>query len=284
MKIAILGTGIIGSELTEGLIKAGHETIVYNRTASKTEPLVLLGAKAVATAAEAIAEADASIIVFTDGAAIEKLLQDEATKAALNGKKILNASTTDPTQIEEYAKVIVEQGGNLAEISILVGGEQLSNKQGIFLLGCDADVVEFWNAVLSGIGEVHTVGGIGNASKAEAPLLFGSMFINVILAYSAAVAHKLNIPHEIVSQQVAMFTNAGEYLLPGMFARDYTQVMASTDNFKIVSETAISTAKSLGMPTKSLEGALELFEEAVKHGYGAQDGSSIVEVLLNSNK
>ena len=87
MKIAILGTGIIGSGLTKGLIKAGHETIVYNRTASKTELLVQLGAKAVATAAEAIAQADASIIVLTDGAAIENLLQDEATKAALNGKK-----------------------------------------------------------------------------------------------------------------------------------------------------------------------------------------------------
>lgn len=284
MKIAILGTGIIGSGLTKGLIKAGYETIIYNRTVSKTEPLVALGAKAVTTAAEAIATADASIIVLTDGAAIENLLQDEAVKAAFNGKKIINVSTTSPSQIEEYAKKVVECGGNLAEISVLVGGEELSNRQGRFLLGSDAEVVKFWTEIFSTIGDIHPVGCIGNASKAESPMLFGSMFINAIVAYSAAVAHKLNIPHEIISQQVAMFTNGGDYLLPNMFARDYSQIVASTDNFKSVSETAINTAKSLGMPVKSLEGILELFDQAVKLGYGAQDGSSIVEVLLGSTK
>ena len=72
MKIAILGTGLMGTALAEAMINAGNETIVFNRTALKTEPLVTLGAKAAATASEAIMAADASIIVLTDGASVEK--------------------------------------------------------------------------------------------------------------------------------------------------------------------------------------------------------------------
>ena len=285
MKIAILGTGNMGSGLTEGFINAGQETIVYDITPAKTEALVALGAKAAKSAAEAILSADVTIIVVPDGNAIRTVLLNDETKAALKGKKILNAGTTTPIEIETFEKEVAEAGGSLSEISMLVGADQLRNREGSFLLASTDENNSFWTEVLNHIAvSVVFVGQVGNASKAEAPMLFGSMFINAIVAYSAAVAHKLNIPHELIAQQVAMFTSGGDYLLPSMFARDYSHVMASTDNFKSVSETAISTAKSLGMPVKSLEGVLELFDEAVKRGYGAQDGSSIVEVLLNSNK
>jgi 3-hydroxyisobutyrate dehydrogenase-like beta-hydroxyacid dehydrogenase len=83
----------MGSAVAEGMIKCGHEVIVYNRTAVKAEPLVVLGATAVPTAAEAIRSADASILVLTDGKAVAKLLTDEVLDA-VSGKKILNASTT----------------------------------------------------------------------------------------------------------------------------------------------------------------------------------------------
>lgn len=285
MTIAILGTGNMGSGMAEGFIKAGQKTIVYDITPSKTAHLVALGATAATTSAEAIMNADVSIIVVPDGNAIRNLLLNNETKAALKNKKILNAGTTTPAEIEALEKEIAEAGGDLSEISMLIGADQLRNREGSFLLASNEANKEFWTSVLKNIGESITyVGTVGNASKAESPMLFGSMFINAIIAYSAAVAHKLNIPHEVIYNQVAMFTSGGEYLLPSMFARDYTQVMASTDNFKSVSETAISTAKSLGMPTKSLEGVLELFDAAVKRGFGSQDGSSIVEVLLDPSK
>ena len=284
MKIAILGTGLMGSGLAQGLINTGHETIVYNRTASKTAPLVALGAKAVLTAEEAIDTADATIIVLGDGAAVRHILFSDAVKAVLKGKKILNAATTSPDEIEAFAKEVAQHGGNLSEMSILVGAEQLCEKQGKFLLGSDAEHVEYWSGILNSIGEAYAVGEVGNASKAESPMLFGSLFISLTVAYSAAIAIKLNIPHEIIAQQLEMMVPGSSYALAGIFARDYSQVMASVDSFKTVAETAISTAKTLGMPLASLEGALELYNQAAKEGFGAQDGSSIVEVLLNSRK
>lgn len=44
-KIGWIGTGVMGKSMCKHLIKAGYELLVYNRTASKTDELVELGAK-----------------------------------------------------------------------------------------------------------------------------------------------------------------------------------------------------------------------------------------------
>lgn len=113
-------------------------------------------------------------------------------------------------------------------------------------------------------------------------MLLGSMFTSVSVAYAAAMAIKLNIPQEVIAQQLALFSSGAEYMLPNMFARNYDQIMASTNSFMAVSTTAINSAKSLGMPTGILENIRELYAAAAQIGYGEQDSFSIIEVLLES--
>ena len=45
MRIGWIGTGIMGRSMAEHLIRAGHSLQVYNRTASKADSLISLGAK-----------------------------------------------------------------------------------------------------------------------------------------------------------------------------------------------------------------------------------------------
>ena len=52
-KIAFIGTGVMGASIVKHLVKAGYELTVYNRTKSKADPLIALGAKWAATPAEA---------------------------------------------------------------------------------------------------------------------------------------------------------------------------------------------------------------------------------------
>ena len=40
MKIAFLGTGIMGAGMAHNLLKAGYNVTVWNRTVEKAEPLV----------------------------------------------------------------------------------------------------------------------------------------------------------------------------------------------------------------------------------------------------
>lgn len=181
----------MGSGFAEGLMKAGHEVIVYDRTPAKAEALMKIGAKTAKTASEAILNTEATIIVVSDATAVKSILFENETSKALCGKKILNASTTNADEILQIADEVKKQGGHLSEISMLIGADELRARQGLFLLGCDKTDKDFWDTILSSVGQAHYVGMVGDASKAEAPMLFGSVFINMTVAYSCAMALKL---------------------------------------------------------------------------------------------
>lgn len=72
MKVGFIGLGNMGSEMALNLINAGHEVTAYNRTASKIQALVALGAHAAAQATDAC-RGDVVITMLADDAAVEAL-------------------------------------------------------------------------------------------------------------------------------------------------------------------------------------------------------------------
>ncbi len=281
MRIAILGTGLMGAALAEGLHKAGHDIVVYNRTAAKAQALVAFGAIAVSTVAEALMQTDAAIAVLPDADSLRALLLTDDTRASLRGRRVLNASTTKPEQIVQIASEVAENAGHLSEVSIMVGPDALRDRQAEFILGAPSEDVAFWSEILQSIASrVDLAGGIGDASKAETPILLASMFGVVTAAYAAAAVIKLNIPRAISEHYIGMSVPGAEYLLPNLLSRNYDQCMASVDNFAVVSETALASARTLDLPEHVLVGISALFAEAQRRGFGAQDGTAIGEVLL----
>ncbi|MEV5024527.1 NAD(P)-dependent oxidoreductase [Paenibacillus sp. LPE1-1-1.1] len=284
MKIAIIGTGLMGSALAEGLMKAGHEVIIYNRTASRTEPLVALGAKAVLTPADAIVTADASILVLLDGASVRDLLLNDITLAAVKGKKLLNTSTTSTDEILEFSKEVKEHGGSLAEASILVGPEELRTGHANFSLACDADDETFWTEILSSIGPTSKrVGEVGVASNVTTAIGLVWAFNMVSSAYAAAALLKLNIPKEVGINALSAIIPDAEVVLSKLLARDYDIYLAKIDDVKISMDKMVRTADSLNIPSKILNDIRDLFVEASKRGLGERDITSLLEVLLEPN-
>lgn len=281
MKVAILGTGLMGTAMAEAVMKAGHEVIVYNRTATKTAPLVAQGAKAVLTPAEAILEADATIIVLLDGKSVKELLLDDALTLAFKGKKLINASTTMLNEIMDVANHITRHGGVLAEMTINADNTMLRSGEAPFAIGCSDKDEKFWTDLLLSFGkEVSRVGNIGDATKAEAASVFGAVMNMVTLAYSTAIAQKLNVKQEIYEPLVSMLVPGAEYQLANMITHNHENIFAALDSYTAGFNIAIKTAKSVGIPTGVLEEMLKLFTLAESRGFAKKDGSSVIEVLL----
>jgi len=72
-QLAFLGLGSMGLAMATNLLKAGHCVSVYNRTASKADPLLELGATVAATPAEAARNASVVFTMVTDDAALEAI-------------------------------------------------------------------------------------------------------------------------------------------------------------------------------------------------------------------
>lgn len=64
MKIAVLGTGVMGAPMTRNLASAGHEVRAWNRTASKAEGL---GAQVCSSPSAAATGAEVIITMLADG-------------------------------------------------------------------------------------------------------------------------------------------------------------------------------------------------------------------------
>ena len=91
-KVSMIGLGLMGSALAKAFRDNGSEVTVWNRTRSKKEPLVELGAQAVSTVAEAIAASPVSVICISNYDATKELLGTEDVRRVLNGKMVVQLS------------------------------------------------------------------------------------------------------------------------------------------------------------------------------------------------
>jgi 3-hydroxyisobutyrate dehydrogenase-like beta-hydroxyacid dehydrogenase len=66
----------MGSALARTFLKHGHPTTVWNRTASKSTPLVAAGASAAGSAAEAAAASPAIVVCLLDYEAVDEVLAE----------------------------------------------------------------------------------------------------------------------------------------------------------------------------------------------------------------
>jgi 3-hydroxyisobutyrate dehydrogenase len=92
MRVAVLGTGIMGSGMARSLLRSGLDVTVWNRHRGRAVPLAADGAHVAATAAEAVADADVVITMLWDGNSVAEVMAD-ALPAAPDGILWAQAST-----------------------------------------------------------------------------------------------------------------------------------------------------------------------------------------------
>jgi 3-hydroxyisobutyrate dehydrogenase len=91
--IAVLGTGLLGSNFTRALIKKGEQVHVWNRSPERAKALEADGAKAFADAADAVRGASRAHIVVSDDAAVDGVI---AAAHFAPGALVIDHSTTSP--------------------------------------------------------------------------------------------------------------------------------------------------------------------------------------------
>src|SRR6478672_9246360 len=76
MRIAVLGTGIMGAGMARSLRRAGHDVVAWNRTAAKAEPLAKDGIEVAESVTEAVTGAGAVITMLFDADATLAIADD----------------------------------------------------------------------------------------------------------------------------------------------------------------------------------------------------------------
>ena len=157
MKISVLGLGIIGSVWAKNLLEDGHEVRSWNRT-----PKDFPGFHP--SVGNAIEGADAIIIVVADPAAVQSVL-DQIISKLQPGQLVIQSSTISAEWTLEFARQVGETGAAFLEAPFTGSKPAAEQRQTVFYLGGDPDVVEQSRPVLEPLSNtIQHIGPLGSAS------------------------------------------------------------------------------------------------------------------------
>jgi 3-hydroxyisobutyrate dehydrogenase-like beta-hydroxyacid dehydrogenase len=171
MRVAFVGLGVMGYPMAGYLAKAGHDTVVYNRTAEKAERWVAeYGGASAPTPGQAAASAD---IVFScvgnDDDVREVLLGEDGVLAGIGEGGIIVDHTTASAKI---AREIFEKAAarNVGFLDAPVSGGQAGAENGqlTVMVGGDPDVFERARPVIDCYAKAITlIGPVGSGQLAK---------------------------------------------------------------------------------------------------------------------
>ena len=168
MKIAFIGTGLMGYPMAKNLINEKLNLKVFSRTLEKAKPLEKLGAIIANSLGEAVKEADIVITMLTDDEAVEKVLgNQEFLNNLKNSSTVIDMSSIKPKIAIQYGKLLKDR--NIHFLDAPVSGGTIGAEEGslAIMVGGDQNVFDGVFDTLKIMGNPTLVGPIGSGQVSK---------------------------------------------------------------------------------------------------------------------
>ena len=282
--VAVVGLGAMGSRVARRLLDAGHELVVWNRTAERAAPLVEAGATAASTPAEAARSAEVAITMVADPAALRDVTEGpDGVAAGISGETtVVEMSTVGPDAVRHLATVLPEGTGLLDAPVLGSRGEAEAGTLRIFV-GGPAELAERWTPLLSALGMPQHVGPSG--AGAAAKLVANTTLVGTIgvLGEALALANALGLTREKAFEVLAATPLAAQ----AERRRDSVERDEYPPRFALYlarkdAELVVAAAEQAGVDLRLTDAARTWLAEAEDAGWGDRDYSAVLAWILGS--
>jgi len=131
--VAVLGMGLLGRGFAENLLNKDYPLRVYNRTASRCEPVVAQGAVAAATPEECVRGASRVHLILSEDTAVDAVI--EALAPGLGeGVFVIDHSTNLPAKVAERFVRLRAQGIHYIHAPVFMAPANAREASGLMLL------------------------------------------------------------------------------------------------------------------------------------------------------
>ena len=180
MKIAFLGTGLMGRELARHLLDDGHELTVWNRTASAAESLVKNGAHPAENPQAAVGGADAVLTVLFGPDAVREVVIDPPLPIK-RGAVWIDITTVSPADATSFTAWAAEHGVHYAH-SPVIGSLAPARARALgVLLGGDDEAVAGATPIVSTWAAPDRLRVYESAAKAATGKLVANLAVAVAM-------------------------------------------------------------------------------------------------------
>ncbi|PNY07729.1 glyoxylate/succinic semialdehyde reductase 2 chloroplastic-like, partial [Trifolium pratense] len=249
---------------------------VWNRTKSKCDPLINLGAKYKPSPEEVAASCDLTFAMLADPqSAVDVALGKHGAANGIGpGKGYVDVSTVDVDTSKLINGQIKSTGALFLEAPVSGSKKPAEDGQLIFLTAGDKNLYDTVAPFLDIMGKSRFyLGDVGNgaAMKLVVNMIMGSMMASFSegLLLSEKVGLDPKVLVEVISQgaiSAPMYSMKG----PSMIQSHYPTAFPLKHQQK---------AKSVSQPIPIAAAANELYKVAKSHGYSDEDFSAVIEAL-----
>ena len=281
MKIAFLGTGLMGSGFVRRLHASGHEVQVWNRSAAKARALQTDGVRAFDDAAAAVAGAERIHLSLGDDASVDAVLEPLAAVIPA-GTWIVDHTTTAVTPTAERVARWDARGRTFVHAPVFMGPANAAEGSGLMLVsGAQARHDALLPALQQMTGRVVYLGEV--PERAAAFKLFGNLTLIGIMGVLGDVnrlAHAVGIS---TAEAFSLFEhfNPGQ-MLPARAARiasgDVTSPSFEVSMARKDVRLMIEEARRGGVELFVMPGVAAMFDAAIARGEGALDSAAAARV------
>lgn len=178
-RVAVLGTGLMGSAIARSLLNDGYPVSAWNRTAGRSDPLRELGAQTPGTSTDAIRDSDVIILMVLNYSAAHVLLNEAALM--LPGKTIINLVTGSPIEADDLGSWVSEQGADYLDGIIAAYPGEIGKPSTLFYYAGNLPTWTRYHSLLTSLAGAATYVGPGPSAA------------NVIDAAMTATFHTVSI-------------------------------------------------------------------------------------------
>lgn len=198
MRVAVLGTGIMGAPIAANIAGAGHDVIVWNRTREKAERVE--GADVAGSPAEAASGADAVLTMLTAADAVRDVMTDGVLDAIGDDVPWLQMSTVGVDGTNELAQLARDAGVAMVDCPVLGTKKPAEDAKLTVLAAGPKPVRQKADEVFDAISQKVVWLGDEPGAGTRAKLVLNTWVIGLteVLAESLALAQALDVDQEKV--------------------------------------------------------------------------------------
>ena len=284
MKVGFCGMGIMGSPMSQNLVKAGHDVTVWNRTAEKCEAARAAGAKVADGLPELASAGEVIFICVSDTPDVEAVLfGDGGLSGGLQeGQIVVDMSTISPEATEQFAARLAEMGVEMLDAP--VSGGQKGAIEGTLAIMCGGkeDVFGRVKPLFDAMGKnIVYCGPTGNGQRVKAVnqviCALNILAVSEGMLFAKRAGLDLKTVHKVVSSGAA-----GSWLLsslgPAMIEGDWDpgfMIRLQAKDLRIAS----GAMDAVNTPNQGTQLTTKLFTEAAEAGFAADGTQTLAKHL-----
>ena len=284
--IGFVGLGIMGRNIVERLLKAGHTVSGYNRTRAKAEPLIAAGMQWRDTPRQVAEAADVTLSMVMDTAALAAITQgpDGIIAGLAPGKIYVDMSTVHPRLERELAAQAVATGAQMLESPVSGSVSAVQAGTLVAFVGGEAATLEQVRPILEGLTQkIILVGGPGQAVAMKIAINLNLSTQILALAEGVLLAERSGIPRaralDALLNSVAaspLLKYRGPFILKMPEEVWFSARMMQKDLLL-----AMELGRELGVPLPLVAQTNEFLTAAKALGYGDDDFAVLFKVLAH---